>query len=68
MGAINTTRSNIKNTFRTGNGAEYGAEVAIEVNEEKNGQITASFTVSININGKTERHEFHVDGNAGVTS
>jgi hypothetical protein len=62
MGAINTSRSNIKNTFRTGSGTEYGAELAIEVNEEKNGQITASFTVSININGKTEKHEFHVEG------
>lgn len=62
MAAINTTRSNIKNTFRTGSGTEYGAELAIEVNEEKNGQITASFTVNININGKTESHEFHVNG------
>jgi hypothetical protein len=62
MGAINTSRSNIKNTFRTGSGTEYGAELAIEVNEEKNGQITAKFTVNINVNGKTEKHEFHVEG------
>jgi hypothetical protein len=61
MGAINTSRSNIKNTSRTANGTEYGADVAIEVNE-KNGQVTAKITVSIHVNGKTEKHEFQVEG------
>ena len=66
MGAINTTRSNIKNTFRTGSGTEYGAEVAIEV-DEKDDQITAKITISVNVNGKTEKHEFRVEGTRALT-
>lgn len=61
MGAINTSRSNLKNTSRTASGTEYGAEVAMEVNES-NGQITATFTVTIKVGGKTEKHEFRVEG------
>ena len=61
MGAINTTRSNIKNTSRTAGGTEYGAEVAMEVNES-NAQITARITVTIKVNGQTEKHEFRVEG------
>lgn len=61
MGAINTSRSNIKNTSRTANGTEYGAEVAMEVTEN-NGQITATIAIKVNVNGKTEKHEFRVEG------
>ena len=61
MGAINTTRSNIKNTSRTATGTEYGAEVVMEV-KESNGEITASVVISIKVNGKTEKHEFRVEG------
>ena len=66
MGAINTSRSNLKNTSRTASGTEYGAEVAIEVNE-KDDQITAKVTITVNVSGKTERHEFHVDGTRTLT-
>jgi hypothetical protein len=45
MGAINT-RSNIKNTSRTASGTEYGAEVAIEVNE-KDDQTTAKSRLAL---------------------
>jgi hypothetical protein len=61
MGAINTSRSNIKNTSRTANGTEYGAEVAMEVTEN-NGQITAKITFTVKVNGQTEKHEFRVEG------
>jgi hypothetical protein len=62
MGAINTSRSNLKNTSRTASGAEYGAEVAMEVTESK-GQITAKIVVTIiKVNGTTEKHEFRVEG------
>lgn len=60
MGAINTTRSNIKNTSRTANGTEYGAEVAMEV-KEGDGQVTANVVITVKVGGKTEKHEFRVE-------
>jgi hypothetical protein len=61
MGAINTSRSNLKNTNRMSSGTEYGAEVAMEV-VENNGQVTAKMVVTFTIGSKTERHEFRVEG------
>lgn len=60
MGAINTTRSNIKNTSRTANGTEYGAEVVMEV-KEGDGQVTANVVITVKVGGKTEKHEFRVE-------
>jgi hypothetical protein len=66
MGAINTSRSNIKNTSRTASGTEVGAEVVIEVTET-DGQVAATVQFTIKINGKSETHEFRVDGTREVT-
>ena len=64
MGAINTSRSNIKNTFRMSGGTEYDTDVTIDV-IENNGQVTAKVVFTFTLNGKSEKHEFRVEGGTG---
>ena len=64
MGAINTTRSNIKNTSRMSGGTEYETDVTIDV-IENNGQVTANVVFTFTFNGKSEKHEFRVERGTG---
>ena len=62
MGAINTTRSNIKNTSSIPGGGLIVVEVNTEFKEE-NGQITTQGVVDIKVNGKSiVKQEFRTEG------
>lgn len=64
MGAINTSRSNLKASSRMSGGTAYGTDVTIDV-VENNGQVTAKVVFTFTLNGKSEKHEFRVEGGTG---
>lgn len=62
MGAINTSRSNIKNTSSIPGGGVLVVEVNTDYKED-NGQITTQGVVDIKVNGKSiVKQEFLVEG------
>lgn len=62
MGAINTSRSNLKNITSIPGGGLIAVEVNTEFKEE-NGQITTQGVVDIKVNGKSiVKQEFLVEG------
>ena len=62
MGAINTSRSNIKNTSSIPGGGLVVVEVSTDLQEE-NGQVVTQGVIDIKVNGKSVvKQEFRVEG------